>query len=241
MSDRKKVEVCFTPDEYDYFKGNFEIVVVIDVLRATSTICSAFAQGVSAVIPVASVEEAFEYQKKGYLIGGERNGKKIDGFDFSNSPFSFQKINTENLEIVLTTTNGTRALDIAKEAEKVVIGSFLNLDYLTTWLIEQNKNVLCLCSGWHGRFNLEDSICAGAIAEALLLSGKYTSDEDSSVGAKYLFDSAKRSYFGFLKMSSHRRRLKNMNLNEDVKYCLTPNLIPVIPYLNAGKLIKLDI
>lgn len=240
MSERKRVEVCFTPDEYSYFKGQFEIVIIIDVLRATSTICSAFQNEVKAVIPVATVEEAFAFQKQGFLVGGERNGEIIDGFDFGNSPFSFLQLNAKGKEIVLTTTNGTKALNIAKDAEQVVIGSFLNLGILCSWLISQNKNVLCLCSGWHGRFNLEDSICAGAIAETLIATGGYTSDEDASVAAKYLYGQTKRSYFGFLKMSSHRRRLKSMNLNEDVKFCLTPNKIPIIPILNDKKIIKLE-
>lgn len=242
MDERKRIEVCFTPDEYEHYKeGHFEIVVVIDVLRATSSICSAFENGIKAIIPVPTVEEALAYQKKGYLVGGERQGKIIDGFDFGNSPFAFEDEKYNNQEVVLTTTNGTRAMNVAKGAEKLVIGSFLNLDALSDWLIQQNKNVLCLCSGWQGRFNLEDSLCAGAISDILLATGNFTSDEDASVACKYLFQSAKKSYFGFLKSSSHRRRLKNLNLNEDVKFCLTPNQTSIIPILDNGKLVKLEI
>ena len=145
----------------------------------------------------------------------------------------------KNQDVVLSTTNGTKALDIAKDAELVVVGSFLNLDALCKFLAEQDKNVLCLCSGWQDKFNLEDTICAGAISEYLISTGNFTSDEDSSVAAKYLYLSAKDNYFGYLKSSSHRRRLKNLNLNEDVKYCLTPNQTDVIPILKDGKLVKL--
>src|SRR5690606_32391335 len=94
-------------------------------------------------------------------------------------------------DIVLSTTNGTRAINIAREAPTVVIGALTNLDFLCNWLIEQNKNVLCLCSGCKDKFNLEDTICGGAIAESLLKTGKYSSDEESSVAAKYLFLSSK--------------------------------------------------
>jgi 2-phosphosulfolactate phosphatase len=100
--------------------------------------------------------------------------------------------------------------------------------------------VLCLCSGWKDKFNLEDTICGGAIAETLINSGKFSSDEDSSVAAKYLYMSAKDNYMGFLKSSSHRRRLKRLNLNKDIKYCLTPNQIDLIPTLQNGKIVKLN-
>lgn len=236
---RKHVEVCFTPGEYAYFKDEYEIVVVIDVLRATSAICSAFNNGVSALIPVPTIEEAKAYQEKGYLVGAERKGQIVEGFDFGNSPYSYMKDELKGKEVVLSTTNGTKAINIAKDADTVVIGALSNLDALCNWLIEQDKNVLCLCSGWQDKFNLEDTICAGAIMEQLIATGNYTSDEDSSIAAKYLYLSAKDNYLGYLKSSSHRRRLKNLNLNEDIKYCLTPNQTDVIPILKNGKLVKI--
>jgi 2-phosphosulfolactate phosphatase len=239
MDTRKNVEVCFTPGEYAYYKDDYEIVVVIDVLRATSAICAAFDNGIKAIIPVPTVEEAWEYKQKGYFAGAERKGQIVEGFDFGNSPFSYMNEELRGKEVVLTTTNGTKSLDVAKDAETVVIGSFLNLDALSLWLSKQDKNVLCLCSGWQDKFNLEDTICAGAISEFLINTGNFTSVEDSSIAAKYLYLSAKDNYLGYLKSSSHRRRLKNLNLNEDIKYCLTPNQTAVIPILRDGKLVKL--
>ncbi len=236
---RKLIEVCYTPGEYEYFKGNYEIVVVIDVLRATSAICAAFDNGIASIIPVPTVEEAWEYKKKGFLAGAERKGQIVEGFDFGNSPFSYMNPEFNGKDVVLTTTNGTKSLDVAKDADIVVVGSFLNLDFLSKWLEKQDKNILCLCSGWQDKFNLEDTICAGAIADYLISTGNFTSVEDSSIAAKYLYQSAKDNYFGFLKSSSHRRRLKNLNLNEDIKYCLTPNQTNVIPILKNGKLVNL--
>lgn len=238
--EKKLIEVCFTPGEYNYFKGKFDIVIVIDVLRATSAICSAFHNGVKAVIPVETLDEALEYQKKGFLVGAERNGEIVENFDFGNSPYSYMKPELKGKEVVLSTTNGTRAINIAKDADEVLIGSLLNLNALTEYLLTQNKNVLCLCSGWKDHFNLEDTICAGAIAEELIKTGKYTSNEDSSVAAKYIFRSSKDNYFGFLKSSSHRRRLKKLNLNEDIKFCLTPNQTNIIPVLKGHRLIKME-
>lgn len=236
---RKLIEVCYTPGEYEYFKGSYEIVVVIDVLRATSAICAAFDNGIASIIPVPTVEEAWEYKKKGFLAGAERKGQIVEGFDFGNSPFSYMNPDFKGKDVVLTTTNGTKSLDVAKDAEVVVVGSFLNLDFLSKWLEKQDKNILCLCSGWQDKFNLEDTICAGAIADYLISTGNFTSVEDSSIAAKYLYQSAKDNYFGYLKSSSHRRRLKNLNLNEDIKYCLTPNQTNVIPILKNGKLVNL--
>jgi 2-phosphosulfolactate phosphatase len=240
MDLRNRVEVCFTPGEYEYFKNEFEIVVVIDVLRATSAICTAFEYGIKSIIPVRSIEEALLYKEKGYLVGAERKGEIVKGFDFGNSPFSYMNPKFKGQEIVLTTTNGTKSLDVAKDAETVVVGSFLNLNYLNEWLLQSKKNILCLCSGWQDKFNLEDTICAGAICDYLISSGEYTSTEDSSIAAKYLFQSAEKNNLGYLKSSSHRRRLKNLNLNEDIKYCLTPNQTNVIPILIDGKLIKIE-
>ena len=236
---RKRIEVCYTPGEYDYFKDEFEIVVVIDVLRATTAICVAFEYGIKSIIPVSTLEDALEYKKKGFLVGAERKGQIVEGFDFGNSPYSYMKDEFKGKDVVLTTTNGTKSIAAAKYADTLVIGALVNLDVLTTWLIKQNKNTLCLCSGWQDKFNLEDTICAGAISEALINTGNFTSIEDSSIAAKYLYLSAKDNYMGYLKSSSHRRRLRNLNLNEDIKYCLTPNKTKVIPILKDGKLIKL--
>lgn len=238
MDTRKHIEVCFSPYLFPLHKEEYEIVVVIDVLRATSAICAAFDNGVKAVIPVATIEEARSYQEQGYLVGAERGGQIVEGFDFGNSPYSYMNDDLKDQEVVLSTTNGTKAIDLAKDAETVVIGSLLNLDALCEWLVEQDKNILCLCSGWQNKFNLEDTICAGAITEHLINTGKFKSDEDSSIAAKYLYLSAKDNYMGYLKSSSHRRRLKNLNLNEDIKYCLTPNQSSVIPVLKDGKLVN---
>ena len=190
------------------------------------------------MIPVSTIEEAREYQAKGYLVGAERQGQIVEGFDFGNSPFSYMLPELKGQTVVLSTTNGTKSINIAKESGQVVIGSFLNLDVLCEWLEKQDKHILCLCSGWQNKFNLEDTICAGAITDYLVNTGQFRSEEDSSIAAKYLFLSAKDNILGYLKSSSHRRRLKNLNLNEDIKYCLTPNQTPVIPIL-VGDTIQL--
>lgn len=235
---RKQVEVCFSPRVFDLYEQEYEIIVVIDVLRATSAICAALHNGVSGIIPVETLEEARAYQEKGYWVGAERKGQIVEGFDFGNSPYSYMKPEMKEKTVVLSTTNGTRAINLAKDIGEVVIGSLNNIDALNSYLEKKDQNILCLCSGWQNKFNLEDTICAGAIINHLIGTAKFTSDEDSSIAAKYLYLSAKDNYFGYLKSSSHRRRLKNLNLNEDIKYCLTPNQTNVVPILKDGVLIN---
>ncbi len=241
QTEQNKIEVCFSPHDFVLFKDDFELIVVIDALRATSAICAAFHNNIKSLIPVSTIDEAKAYQKKGFLVGAEREGKIVEGFDFGNSPYSYQNPDLKNKTVVLSTTNGTKSIKIAQESTKatIVIGSFLNLDHLSNWLADQKKDVLCLCSGWKDKFNLEDTICAGAITTQLLETGKFKSEEDSSVAAKYLFLSAKDNIFGYLKSSSHRKRLKNLNLNKDVVYCLTPNTTNVIPILKGDELVEL--
>lgn len=235
-----RVEVCFTPHLYDLYKDKHDIVVVIDVLRATSAMCTALQHGVKEIIPVATIEEARSYDKSKYIVGAERNGEIVEGFDYGNSPRSYMEESIEGKTMVLSTTNGTKTIDIASGSDTLVIGSLVNLDAISDWLVKQEKDVLLLCSGWKDRFNLEDTICAGAIAHNLLLTNRFSSEEDSSIAAKYLYLSARENIFGYLKSSSHRRRLKRLNLNEDIKYCLTPNQSDVVPILHEGKLVDVS-
>lgn len=234
------VEVCFTPNLFDLHTDNEEIVVAIDVLRATSAICTALDNGVEKMIPVSTLEEAFEYKKKGYIVAAERKGEIVEGFDIGNSPYSYMENKYAGETIVITTTNGTRAINMAHKNQTVIVGSLLNLDAICKWLIKQGKNVLLLGSGWQNKFCLEDTICAGAITDQLLNSGKFSSSEDSSIAAKFLYLSAKENIGAYLKASSHRQRLRKLNLNEDIKYCLTPNQTTTIPILKDGFIVKLE-
>jgi len=236
------VEVCFSPADYPLYREDFELVVVIDVLRATSAICTALENGVDRIKPVASVTEAQQWQAEGFIGAAERNGEIVEGFDLGNSPLAYIERADElkGKTVVLTTTNGTKAIDIPSEKNRVVIGSLNNLNAICNWLVEQDENILILGSGWKDKFNLEDTICAGAIADQLIESGRFKADEDSTVAAKFIYRSARDNMFAFLRASSHRRRLRRLNLNEDVKYCLTPNNLSTIPILEDGFLVRLE-
>lgn len=237
---RLKIEACFSPYLYPVYKDNSNIVVIIDVLRATSAICTAFENGAEKIIPVANLDEAKKYKDSGMLVGAERNGVPVDGFDFGNSPFHYMGNKIKGQTIVLTTTNGTQAIEAAKEAYKVVIGSFLNIDALCHFLIRENRNILLLCSGWKNKFNLEDAVFAGAVTDELSeRSDKYELG-DACLALKYLYQMAKENPYKFLNRSSHKERLAKLNLKQDIKYCLTPNQTRIIPVYRNGALVPHD-
>jgi 2-phosphosulfolactate phosphatase len=234
-----QVEVCYTPQAYPLFHNEQAIVVVIDVLRATSAITTAFYNGVAKMIPVATVEEAKALQQKGYIAAAERNGEMIEGFELGNSPFGYMNTKVKGKTIAISTTNGTQAIAIAKNASQIIVGSFLNLDVVIDYLRNQKRDVILLCAGWKNKFNLEDTLFAGAVVDALLLKDDFTSNCDSALASSHLYHLAKHDLFGFLANSSHRNRLAKLDLERDIRYCLTPNQCPVIPIMEGEYLVKL--
>lgn len=238
MEKKLSVDVCLSPQLYPVYHKDDHIVVVIDVLRATSAMCTAFENGVDKMIPVATLEEATEYKKQGYIVGAERNGYAIEGFDFGNSPYSYKNADLKGKTVVISTTNGTQAIEAARNAYKVVIGAFTNISALCEWLISQNRNVLLLCSGWKNRFNLEDSLFAGAVTERLLKHGTYRTG-DAALAVSYLFAQAKTNPYRFLYNSSHAERLAAMGLKADIKYCMQVDLTKEIPVLEGKHLVRL--
>ena len=241
-SDYKyRVEVCFMPGQYPLYAQDMGIVVVIDVLRATSAMVAAFENGIDRIIPVATIEEAAQYiGRSGYIAAAERNGEVVHGFQYGNSPLAYVGQDLRGQTIVMTTTNGTKAINLARNARKMVIGAFLNITALTEWLVKQDDNILLLCSGWKDKFNLEDSVFAGAVMDKLLESGKFGVEEDSSIAAKYLYMAAKENYLSILKAAPRRKRLEQLRLFDDVKFCLTPDQSRVIPELKDGVLVRME-
>ena len=241
MANKKHtIEVCFTPVLYPYIltKENY-IVVIVDILRATTAICAAFENKVKEIIPVASLDEAREYKRKGYLVASERDGIVPDFADFGNSPFNFRKEEVKGTTIAYSTTNGTQAIEMAKDAESIVIGSFLNLSALNNWLLNQRKNVVILCAGWKNKFNLEDSVFAGALVEKLLITGNFESKCDSATAAKDLWKIAENDLLKYIEKASHRHRLKKMVLDDVLEYTFCPDSTNVIPIIKNERIINL--
>ena len=236
---KRNLQVCLTPALFDLYADKKSIVVVVDVLRATSSMCIAFEQGVEKMIPVSTVEEALEYRNNGlnYILAAERNGIPVKSFDFGNSPQVYMNMNVEGRTVVMTTTNGTKSINIAKKDHDVAIGSLLNLDAISKWLIAQDRDVIVFCAGWKNKFNLEDTLFAGALAEQLIASGLYDNSCDAVQASKVLWEQAKDDVYGFLKNSSHRKRLAKLDIDSDVHFCLKANQTTKIPLLKDGVLV----
>jgi len=230
----KTIDVCLSPDLMHLYNVRDKTVVVIDILRATSCMTTAFAHGINSITPFAKLEDCKAMKAKGYFTAGERDGKKVDGFDLGNSPFEYMDEKLKGQKIAFTTTNGTQAIAKAIEAREIVIGSFLNLSAITTYLLEGDNNVLLVCAGWKGKVNLEDTLFAGAVVDAL--QDHIEPDCDAPLAAQHLYSIAKNDMVGFLANASHVKRLAKLNIHKDIKFCMTPDLYTVVPRLNVGVL-----
>ncbi len=241
MSEKLKIETCLTPALLPLYQIENSIAVIIDIFRATSSICYGIENGAEAIIPVAKVEECAAYREKGldYLLAAERNGEVVAGFDFGNSPFSYTKEKVLGKTVVLTTTNGTHALHLSIKAKKIVIGSFLNLTALCNWLKDQQENILLVCAGWKNNFNLEDTLFAGAVVDQL--KDKNYKLDDPSIAANDLFQLGKNDLNLYLQKTAHSERLKKLGIEEDIKFCLQVDLTTAIPVLEGKKLVKLKL
>jgi 2-phosphosulfolactate phosphatase len=216
------------------------IVVIIDVLRATSTIATALCNGAKSVIPTDSVNSCIEISKKIQgITAGERDGKIAEGLEYGNSPFEYPKEFIEGKTLVLTTTNGTKLLHMALDngAKQIITGSFANLDAVCDYLLAQNLPVILACAAWKDRVNIEDMLFAGAVVHKVQ-SGFYINCDTSQI-AETIYCEAKKDLYEFMKTkkASHYLRLSNYGLEKDIRYCLTPNTAPVLPFYEEGKLI----
>lgn len=231
-----KVDVCFSPALYPFYDIQNEntIVVVIDIFRATTTMCAAFKNGVRSIIPVASIEEAQAYKAKGFLVGAERNVKRCDFADFGNSPFDYTTEKVGSKDVVFTTTNGTQAIEAASGCFKLLIGAFSNITAIADYCTAEGKDVLLLCSGWNNRFNMEDSLYAGALVYLLEKRG-FGIVSDAANVAFDMWMQAKSDVRAYIDRTEHIQRLIANNLADSVEYCLSWDTTSVIPVYDKDK------
>jgi 2-phosphosulfolactate phosphatase len=236
MSNKPSVEVCFSPKLYNHklTSGSF-ITVVVDILRATTSICAAFDHGVKEIIPVSDLDEARKMKERGFFVASERNGKIMDFADIGNSASDFIREDLEGETVVFSTTNGTKTINMARDASEVLIGAFANFLSLTDYLISRKEQAVIFCAAWKNLFNLEDSVFAGAVAERLLENG-FSTQCDSAYGAIDMWQKAKPDLKKYLSKSSHRNRLKHLVSDSDFDYTVTLNSTRVVPRLNGDKL-----
>ncbi|MBK6936184.1 MAG: 2-phosphosulfolactate phosphatase [Chitinophagaceae bacterium] len=239
MSKKPFLHTCISPALLHLYDISNSVVVIIDVFRATSTIASALYNGAKAVIPVDSVPKAIEISKRiDGIAAGERDGMIAEGLKHGNSPLEYPREFIENKTLVLTTTNGTRLLQMAldKNADAIIAGSFPNLSAVCDYLVKQNKNVILGCAGWKDRFNLEDTLFAGAVISAI--KKNFAIHCDSSLMAEIMYMKQKNKVLDFAPQLTHYHRLvERFGLIEDIRYCLTPDVANILPVYSDGKLI----
>ena len=236
-----QMEVVISPALLPLYEVKGKVVVVVDVLRATSTICTAIHEGAEGVIAVEAIESALAFQNKGYLLAAERNGHKLDGFDMGNSPYECLEGKVDGKTIVLTTTNGTKCIEAAVEAgaSQVLAGSFLNLKATARWISQQSNDVLILCAGWKDKFNLEDTLFAGALVAELRSIATLSIDCDACLMSEYLYQTAQKDLVGFLKQSSHYKRLSHLSHEEDMVFCMQNSVFQEVVGLVENQMKKI--
>ena len=239
MIHQKNIEVCLTPALLDLYDIKDKNVILVDILRATSAICTAFAWGVKEIIPVGSIEEARKCKDEGMIVAGEKDGVVLDFADFGNSPFNFMNDKIKDATIAYCTTNGTKAINKAKDAHCLLIGSYLNISAVKSFLADDPHDVLIFCSGWKNRFNLEDTLFAGALCEELLKEPDFITIDDAANASIDLWDTAKKDIMKYLEKCAHRHRLQKLALDDVIEYCHTFDKTDKLPVLSGDKIIEL--
>lgn len=239
--NKPKIQLCLSPVSFPIYRQKDLLVIVTDVFRATTTICAAIHAGVKAVIPVANRSKWIDYKTQGYILAGEREGLILPGADFGNSPLAFLNQDLRGETLVLSTTNGTKALAVADESNTVVVGAFSNLAVIVEKLVHfNNKNVVILCSGWKNMFSLEDTLFAGALISEVILQApdRYRTNCDAAQASIDLWEKAKHNLMAYIQKASHYERLMKLGLKDDISFCLQLNTTNVFPVLTDNFIIN---
>ena len=240
-----KLDVIISADNIKEEYLENKIVVVIDMLRATSVIITALKNKAREVIPILTIEEAWNKKEElmisgvSPLIGGERKALKIEGFDFSNSPLEYTSDKVEGKSIILSTTNGTRAINLSLKAEEILIGAIINAKAVTMELEKYNKDVVFINAGTNGEFSMDDFICSGYMISLLDKIGN-NDLSDIAKTAKYIYEN-NTNLVDYIKEARHYNVLKNLNLLKDLEYCCKKDIINIVPKVDKNlKSIKIQ-
>ena len=240
MNTKPTLYTSLSPALLHLYDVKDAVVVIIDVFRATSTIAAALHNGARCVVPVDTVPKALAAAEAlDGIAAGERDGKIADGLQHGNSPLEYSPSFIQDQTLVLTTTNGTRLLHMALDngADTIITGSFPNLSAVCDFLLRHNKNVVLGCSGWKDRYNIEDTLFAGAVIHRIKES--FTIHCDSSLTAEMMYAEMKDDIVGHAPRFTHYHRLvERFGLIEDIRFCLTADVAPVLPLYKDGLLIR---
>ncbi len=236
------VEVCFSPLSWPLFEKENAVVIITDIFRATTSICAAFQNKVKSIIPVSEIAESIVYKKKGYIVSGERDGKKLDCAEFGNSPFNFMEPHLQGKTVVMNTTNGTQAIKMVQSGNNLVgIGAFLNLDAICNWAMQQKRPIIIFCAGWKNLFSLEDTLFAGAAADYIIKTGKgeFHTMCDSAIASADLWEKARSNPRAYIEKAAHRHRLRKMGLDDILDYSMQLNINQCVPVLREHEIVDI--
>ncbi|SFB15380.1 2-phosphosulfolactate phosphatase family protein [Clostridium frigidicarnis] len=233
-----KIDLIISADDISEVKTKGKTVVVIDMLRATSVITTALNNGAKKVIPFLTVEEALEYSKdnrKNFILGGERRAVKIEGFDLSNSPLEYVKELVNDKVVIMTTSNGTRAIKGCENAKNLLIGAMINAKAIAKRIIELDNDVVFVNAGTQGQFSMDDFICAGYMIK-LLEENDNVDLTDVAFTAKHIYESHE-DIQSFIVNARHYNIIKSLGLEEDLGYCMKKDILDIVPFYENGEII----
>jgi 2-phosphosulfolactate phosphatase len=233
------LETLFIPEEIKNTELAGKLVVIIDVLRASSTIVTALANGCRGFIPIFSPNQAKkkaqQFEKEMVLLGGEREGVKIEGFDLGNSPREYKREAVKDKTIIFSTTNGVKTLEMVKGAYRIIIGSFLNLQAVCNYCTNYKGDILIICAGRDGRFSLEDTACAGILIDSLKNAFSDNCQEaDANLTAQLLYKKFGNNILEILRKSQHGRYLESIGLRKDLEFCSQLDIFNIVPIFRDG-------
>lgn len=230
-----KLDIIISADDIKQEKVQGKTIIVIDMLRATSVITTALSNRCTEVIPVLTIEEALDIARKDkerYVLGGERKGLKIDGFDFSNSPLEYKEEFIKDKSLVMTTSNGTRAIKGSEGAKNILLGAMINAKAVSRKIMELNNDVVIVNAGTYGQFSIDDFLCSGYIIDCL--KGKTELElSDIATTAQYIYKN-NEDIFSFIKYASHYKRIMELGLEDDLNYCCQKDIIDIVPEYKDG-------
>jgi len=240
----KNLDVLFIPEEIKSKELTGKLVVVIDILRASSTIVTALVQGCWGFVPIFSPdqveEKARQFEKEEVLLGGERGGRKIKGFNLGNSPREYKREMVKDKIVIFSTTNGVKTLEMVKSASEIIIGSFLNLQAVANYCANYKGDILLICAGTEGQFSLEDSVCAGMLVNFLKEKfPKIYQETDANLTAQILYKRFSKNILEMLRKSQHGQYLQKIGLGKDLVFCSQENIFNIVPIFKDEMIISI--
>jgi len=230
-----RIDIIVSADDIKKEKIKDKTVVVIDMLRATSVITTAMSNGCKGVIPVLTVDEVARIvkdSKEEFMLGGERNALKIEGFNYSNSPLEYTRQAIDGKTLIMTTTNGTKAIKGCIGASSILIGAMLNAKAIAQRIVKLNKDVVIVNAGTYGEFSIDDFLCSGYIINCVLKLAQIELT-DIAVTSHYIYMN-NEDIHNFIKYANHYKTIMKLGLSEDLEYCCQKDIIDIVPEYKDG-------